>query len=45
MRVDCSSQIGKVISSSQEIKEAIAAFYERMTMAETQISKAEEDIA
>ena len=45
MRADFSTQLREVISSNQEIKEAIDAFSERLTSAETRISKAEDDIS
>ena len=45
MRADVSTQIQEVITSNQEIKEAIAVFSERLTSAESRISKAEGDVS
>lgn len=45
MRADFSTQLREVVSSNQEIKEAIGAFSERLTTAESRISKAEDDIS
>lgn len=40
MRADISTQIREVITSNQETKEVLAVFSERLTLAETHISKA-----
>ena len=45
MRADFTVQLREVVSSNQEIKEAIGAFSERLTAAESRISKAEDDIS
>lgn len=45
MRADFSIQLREVVPSNQEIKEAIGAFSERLTVAESRISKAEDDIS
>lgn len=45
LRADVSTQMREVITSNQEIKEAIAVFSERLTSAETRISKVEDDIS
>lgn len=45
MRADFSTQLRKVVSSNQEIKEAIGIFSERLTAAESRISKAEDNIS
>lgn len=44
-RADFSAQPREVVSSNQEIKEAIGPFSERLTSAESCISKAEDDIS
>lgn len=45
MRADFSTQLREVVSSNQEIKEAIGVFFERLTAAESRISKAEDNIS
>lgn len=45
LRTDFSTQLREVVLSNQEIKEAIGAFSERLTVAESRISKAEDDIS
>lgn len=42
LRNDFSTQLSEVIKSNREIKEAIGAFSERLTTAETRISSAED---
>lgn len=45
IRTNFSTQLREVVSSNHEIKEAIGVFSERITSAESHISKAEDDIA
>ena len=45
LRADFTTQLREVVSSNQEIKEAIGAFSERLSTAETRISKAEDEIS
>lgn len=45
LKIHFTAQLQEVITSNQEIKDAIGVFSERLTSAETRISKVEDDVS